>query len=183
MIWRWFTTYATVVVAVSRDPEYESELTATRDEVAAVLSGVTEGILGGSLRFDEGDDAIVVAVPEEITLEIELELEDGDLSLELEMEWPYSEAEGSTRTTAEDFPGEDDALHTPVGAASGSQTLARFEVFQDKADEWRWRLRHNNGNVIATSGEGYTSKHNAQKGLLSVRRNAPEAEVVQDSPD
>lgn len=168
---------------MSREPEYESELTASRDEVAAVLSGVTDGVLGGSIRFDEGDDAIVVAVPEEITLELELELEDDDLSLELEMEWPYSEAEGPTETTGEEPAGEDDAPQTPVGAAGGAQTLARFEVFQDRADEWRWRLRHNNGNVIATSGEGYTRKHNARKGLRSVMRNAPEAEVIQDTED
>ncbi|PSP98321.1 hypothetical protein BRC89_08300 [Halobacteriales archaeon QS_4_70_19] len=39
---------------------------------------------------------------------------------------------------------------------------ARFELFRDRADEWRWRLRHRNGNVIATSGEGYTQAQRAQ---------------------
>ena len=49
---------------------------------------------------------------------------------------------------------------------------ARFELYEDRASEWRWRLRHRNGNLIANSGEGYTRKHNAQKGMQSVRRNA-----------
>jgi len=52
------------------------------------------------------------------------------------------------------------------------QSQARFELYEDKGGEFRWRLRHRNGNVVATSGEGYTRRHNAQKGLESVRRNA-----------
>jgi len=55
---------------------------------------------------------------------------------------------------------------------------ARFELYQDKGDQWRWRLRHRNGNVIADGGEGYTRKHNAQKGMQSVRRNALGATVM-----
>ena len=58
---------------------------------------------------------------------------------------------------------------------------ATFEVFRDRADEWRWRLVASNGNIIADSGEGYSSKQGAQRGIESVKRNAPEAEVeVQD---
>jgi len=54
---------------------------------------------------------------------------------------------------------------------------ATFELFQDDADEWRWRLRHANGNIIADSGEGYTTKANAKKGIRSVQTNAPDATV------
>lgn len=53
----------------------------------------------------------------------------------------------------------------------------RFELYLDNAGEWRWRLRHRNGNVIATSGEGYSRRHNAQKGLQSVRSNALGAQL------
>jgi uncharacterized protein YegP (UPF0339 family) len=62
---------------------------------------------------------------------------------------------------------------------------ARFELYEDKSEEWRWRLRHRNGNLIATSGEGYTRKHNAQKGLASVRGNAPGAAtlLLETEPD
>lgn len=65
----------------------------------------------------------------------------------------------------------------PLGPAEAVASLARFEVFRDRADEYRWRLVHHNGNVIATSGEGYTSKQNALKGMRSVMSNAPEATV------
>ncbi len=61
-------------------------------------------------------------------------------------------------------------LQTRLEGLHASQ--ARFELYQGKGDQWRWRLRHRNGNVVATGGQGYTRKHNAQKGLGSVRRNA-----------
>lgn len=69
----------------------------------------------------------------------------------------------------------------PLGPAEETTSLARFEVFRDRADEYRWRLVHHNGNVIATSGEGYTSKQNALKGMHSVMSNAPEAAVEDES--
>jgi hypothetical protein len=53
----------------------------------------------------------------------------------------------------------------------------RFEVYQDSADEWRWRLVAVNGNIIADSGEGYNSKQGAQRGIESVRESAPRADV------
>jgi len=57
-------------------------------------------------------------------------------------------------------------------AASLRESKARFEVFRDASGKPRWRLRHRNGNVIATSGQGYSSRGKAQQGLHSVRRNA-----------
>ena len=171
-----------MVLGVSRDRDYETELTAGRKEIAAVLSGVADGILAGSVRLGDGADAVTVDTPDEITLEIELETEAGESSLELELEWPAPDGESAV-STVEDLPGEADELLTPVGAADDSQSLARFEVFRDRNDEWRWRLRHRNGNVIANSGEGYTRKHNAWKGLRSVMQNAPEAEVTEDTTD
>lgn len=56
---------------------------------------------------------------------------------------------------------------------------ATFEMFVDEEGQWRWHLLHDNGNIIADSGEGYSTKHNCRKGLESVKRNAPEADVVE----
>lgn len=56
---------------------------------------------------------------------------------------------------------------------------AQFEVFTDSRGEYRWRLRHANGNVIADSGEGYASKQKAEQGIESVKQNAAGAEVVE----
>jgi len=48
---------------------------------------------------------------------------------------------------------------------------ARFQIYKDKIGEFRWRLTHTNGHVIATSGEGYTNKVNAIGGIKSVKEN------------
>ena len=56
-------------------------------------------------------------------------------------------------------------------------THPKFELYQDKAGEFRFRLKARNGEIIATS-EGYKTKDACENGIESVRRNAPEAEVV-----
>ncbi|WAA66911.1 YegP family protein [Microbacterium oxydans] len=53
-----------------------------------------------------------------------------------------------------------------------------FELYTDKAGEYRFRLKAGNGEVIAIS-EGYSSKSAALNGIDSVRRNAADAEVVE----
>ena len=49
-------------------------------------------------------------------------------------------------------------------------------MYQDKAGEFRFRLKARNGQIIATS-EGYTTKNACENGVESVRKNAPEAAV------
>ncbi len=55
----------------------------------------------------------------------------------------------------------------------------KFEMYTDKAGEYRFRLKARNGEVIATS-EGYKAKASCENGINSVRENAPDAEVVED---
>ena len=52
----------------------------------------------------------------------------------------------------------------------------KFEVYQDKAGEFRFRLKAKNGEIIATS-EGYKSMDSCKNGIESVKKNAPEAPV------
>lgn len=56
---------------------------------------------------------------------------------------------------------------------------ATFFVFKDGAGEFRWRLRHKNGNIIAVSGEGYATKAGCESGIRSVKDNAPQAQVLE----
>lgn len=52
----------------------------------------------------------------------------------------------------------------------------KFEMYTDKAGEFRFRLKARNGEVIAAS-EGYKAKASCLNGIDSVRRNAPDAAV------
>lgn len=53
----------------------------------------------------------------------------------------------------------------------------KFEVYLDKAGEFRFRLKATNGQVIATS-EGYKKLASCMKGIESVKKNAADAKVV-----
>ena len=53
----------------------------------------------------------------------------------------------------------------------------KFEIYLDKAGEYRFRLKARNGEIIAVS-EGYVAKASCLNGIESVRKNAVEAEVV-----
>ncbi len=52
----------------------------------------------------------------------------------------------------------------------------KFEVYTDKAGEFRFRLKARNGEIIAVS-EGYKAKASCFNGIESVKKNAPDAPV------
>ena len=52
----------------------------------------------------------------------------------------------------------------------------KFELYQDRAGRYRFRLRARNGKIVGIS-EGYSSKSGCINGIDSVRSNATEAET------
>ena len=110
-----------------------------------------------TVPIDENQN-VAVEVPEEPGLKVELERGDGTVTLSLELEWEAAMG----------------AVETDVVASK-----ARFEVYEDVGDEYRWRLVHENGNIIADGSQGYSSKQKAQQGLASVQTNTTGAPVVE----
>ena len=53
----------------------------------------------------------------------------------------------------------------------------KFEIYTDKAGEFRFRLKATTGQIIAVS-EGYKAMAGCKNGIESVKKNAPEAAVV-----
>lgn len=64
---------------------------------------------------------------------------------------------------------------------SGYRTLTnpKYEIFQDRAGQFRFRLKARNGEIIAVS-EGYAAKGGCLKGMESVAENAPRAEIMEE---
>lgn len=77
----------------------------------------------------------------------------------------------SVRKNAADAKFEDQTV-----AEVAAVTNPKFEMYTDKAGEFRFRLKARNGEVIAAS-EGYKAKASCLNGIDSVRRNAPDAAV------
>lgn len=55
----------------------------------------------------------------------------------------------------------------------------KFEIYQDKAGEFRFRLKATNGQIIAVS-EGYAAKKSCVNGVESVKKNAADAQTVME---
>lgn len=55
----------------------------------------------------------------------------------------------------------------------------KFEVYLDKAGEYRFRLKARNGEIIAV-GESYKAKASCLNGIESIKKNAPDAEIVKE---
>jgi len=52
-----------------------------------------------------------------------------------------------------------------------------FEVYQDKAGQFRWRLKAANGQVLADSAEGYTTMRWCLHALNAVRNGVGPARI------
>lgn len=64
-----------------------------------------------------------------------------------------------------------------IAADDEKKSTATFEVYKDKGGDFRWRLRSQNTNVIASSGQGYSSKQSCLDGIESVKKQAADAPV------
>lgn len=53
----------------------------------------------------------------------------------------------------------------------------KFEIYKDKAGEFRFRLKATNGQIIAT-GEGYKAMAGCKNGIASVKKNAVDAAII-----
>ena len=54
---------------------------------------------------------------------------------------------------------------------------SKFELYEDKSGGFRFRLKAGNGEVIATSSESYQTKAGALNGIESIKKNAGDAQV------
>lgn len=56
--------------------------------------------------------------------------------------------------------------------------MSRFEIYEDKSGKYRWRLTSGN-DIIADSGEGYSSKSGARDAVERVQDDAGEADILE----
>lgn len=54
--------------------------------------------------------------------------------------------------------------------------MYKFEIYKDKAGEFRFRFRASNGEIMFGS-EGYKAKASAMNAIESIKKNAPGATV------
>jgi hypothetical protein len=141
---------------------HESERKRSRRGIASYFQRLARALGRGERVPVDEEQTVTVDPPADTDLEVDVEREGDTVSVEIEMEWEEEAGDVETEVVA---------------------SKATFEVYEDSAEQWRWRLKHRNGNVIADSSEGYASKQKAKQGLDSVRSNAPGAYVEDHSTD
>nr|WP_254525465.1 amphi-Trp domain-containing protein [Natrinema caseinilyticum] len=169
-----------------------------RDEFAAVLREFATAFEDGRpVRLESDGRTASVTLPERVTAAVATARDPtatpSIAELALELEWDDVEGSsvriadrGATDETAEtdgttvvgvtaDTAERSDAGETDP--RSEAERTSRFEVYEDSAGEWRWRLVHWNGNIVADSGEGYVSRSNAERAARSVIRSASTATI------
>lgn len=55
----------------------------------------------------------------------------------------------------------------------------KFEIYKDKAGEFRVRFKYNSETIFST--EGYSSKASAKDAIASIQKNGPGAETEDNS--
>ena len=70
------------------------------------------------------------------------------------------------------------AVENQTAEGYAAEKHPKFEVYEDKSGEFRFRLKATNGQVIAVS-EGYKALAGCLNGVESVKKNAPDAPVVE----
>lgn len=87
-----------------------------------------------------------------------------------------SSVKGGIASVAKNAP--EAAVEDQTVSAFETKTNPKFEIYKDKAGEFRFRLKARNGEIIAVS-EGYVKKDSCKNGIESVRRNAVDAPVIE----
>jgi uncharacterized protein len=81
-------------------------------------------------------------------------------------------------TKTEETPSEETPSNEPAPVIA-HETGAKYELYKDKAGEFRWRLIASNGQIIAIGGEGYKTRVGAMNGIGSVKKNVTDAIIVE----
>ncbi|GAB3667502.1 amphi-Trp domain-containing protein [Halopiger thermotolerans] len=139
------------------------------DGDVVVLAGGERAHAGEGEDEEPASDSAMATIPPEGVAGTETDTAEDDRE-------PDASAPESDRTTATES-------DEPTGETRSSGRTSRFEVYQDRADQWRWRLVHWNGNIVADSGEGYASRSNAKRAARSVMRTAPAARITDRDAD
>ena len=142
---------------MTEETVHESEEQRSRRGISSFLQRISNRLRRGEPVPVDEEQTVTVEPAEEAELDVEVERQDGEVKLEIEVGW--LEEEGGE-------------IETDTQASK-----ATFGLYTDEAGEHRWRLRHDNGNIIADGSEGYASRQKAKQGLESVKNNAAGAYV------
>jgi len=83
-------------------------------------------------------------------------------------------------TAGQGYKNKEDAKHgVELVQKAGTDDKMKIELYEDEKKEHRWRIKAGNGQVVASSSEGYKNKADAEKAVEAIKTHAAKAEVVE----
>jgi amphi-Trp domain-containing protein len=157
---------------------FEYEAYRTRGEIAAHLRAIADELNGGGpITFAAGSHTISVTPPERSWFELEVECERDEVEIEIELEWDRAVETHSASGLAVESASTDEKAHSePVERVDES---AAFELYEDRAGKWRFRLV-SDGTILANSSGGHGSREEAKNTIEAVQRVAVDTEIEEE---
>jgi uncharacterized protein YegP (UPF0339 family) len=78
-------------------------------------------------------------------------------------------------TSGQGYAAKADCLHGVKIIQDGAADKLNFEEYQDKGNEYRWRAKSSNGQVVAASGSSYKSKSDCDQAIDMIKKGAAKA--------
>ncbi|MDR1718916.1 MAG: YegP family protein [Dysgonamonadaceae bacterium] len=96
-----------------------------------------------------------------------------------EFQFNLKAGNGQVILTSEGYTTKPACINGAESVKKNAQADARFDRLTSKNGKFYFNLKSTNGQIIGTS-EMYESEASREKGIESVKKNAPEAEIVED---
>ena len=99
-----------------------------------------------------------------------------------EYRWRLKAANGQIiATSGQGYKDKRDSRNAIDRIKRDAATRLKFETYQDEKEEHRWRLKATNGQIIATSGQGYKDKRDCENAIDVIKKGAEEAKIEEAS--
>ncbi len=99
---------------------------------------------------------------------------------EHEYRWRLKQGDETLATAGQAYTEKASCKKSIEGVMKGVETdKDKFEVYEDRAMGYRWRLRASNGQLVAASSKGYKDKSACQKAVDMIKKEVPKAQVVE----
>ena len=97
-----------------------------------------------------------------------------------EFRWRLKDADGKVLATAgQGYAAKDSCKNGVKLLQAEADGKLKFEVYEDKAKQFRWHAKSPNGQIVAASGSGYKDKADCEKAVELIKKAAAKAEVAE----
>jgi uncharacterized protein YegP (UPF0339 family) len=100
-----------------------------------------------------------------------------------EYRWRLKADDKNLATSGQGYKAKADCKRAIERIKSDADTKLKFEVYEDKAKEYRFRIKATNGQEIGASSGGYKDRAEADKVVDEIKKGARDAEVVEKKGD